>query len=347
MALIFIVDGQRSFRDYLASLLISRQLRVMQASDGAAALEMVEKHRPDLLICDVLLRVTDGYELLDEMRRHKATPCPPVIFCVSSGFEKEARLAATDCGVHYVIAKTTDPHNILETVYASLGNVLAVGVKPRTASGRLRAPPPMNPIDANATVYLVDDDPAMLRLLSEMMLWSGLKVETFESAEDFLERYLDEPGCLLTDLQMTGMSGIEMLTTLRARQKHIPTIIMTGLGELDDAKLAMKLDVLDFLDKSVSRRTLIARVYAALQEDADRRCAFNQAKRYQCRLSSLTARELELAELLIEGKASKEIAVGLNISIKTVGIHRTHLMAKTGALNVADLVRIMMIARGA
>jgi two-component system response regulator FixJ len=317
----------------------------MEAKDGVEALETIGKVHPDLIITDVLMFTMDGYEFVKELHANPATATIPVIFYVAACYEQEARFAETECGVSHILTKPAEPEVIVATVNAALLNKsleISSGQLARFACHHLDSP--SDPIDPKETVFVVDDDPAMGRLLSEIMNSTHLKVASFSSPEEFLAEYRDDPGCLLLDLQMPSMPGIALLASLRARRMQIPVIILTAQNDVTSARLALRLRALDFLDKTVDQRTLLARVYYALQEDSIRRRKEAEVNTIRGRMAALTEREKQLVELLISGSSSKEIAAKLQISVRTVGNHRTHLMAKTGAANVADLVRMSMIA---
>ena len=194
-------------------------------------------------------------------------------------------------------------------------------------------------------VYVVDDDPGMRKSLGRVMESADLAVRLYESADQFLGEYSDAtPGLLVLDLQMPGMHGIELLRTLRQRGIHMPVVIVTGTGTVPIAVESMKLGVVDFLEKPVDHRTLLNKVEQALARESARRVETNEAEAIRQRLGQLTAREREVLDLIIRGRSNKQIAMELDISIKTVAIHRANVMSKSGAVNTADLVRMSMIA---
>ncbi len=194
-------------------------------------------------------------------------------------------------------------------------------------------------------VFVVDDDAGMRKSTTLLLEAASLPHIAYESANEFLADYRpDAPGCLLLDLHMPGMSGMELIERLRAQSCLLPVLVVSGTGTIPMAVQGMKLGVLDFLEKPVNPEVLIPKVRAAILLDAQRRAdAAGQAQLRQ-RLSSLTARERELLKLLVGGASNKLIAADLGISIKTVENHRAHIMEKTGAFNAADLVRISLLA---
>ena len=195
------------------------------------------------------------------------------------------------------------------------------------------------------TVFVVDDDPG-IRRSTEMLLESAdLACQAFASAGDFLDEYApDRPGCLVVDLHMPGMNGLDLIEQLRARKVALPVLIVSGTGTIPVAVAGMKLGVLDFLVKPADPDLLLTKVKVALQIDAQRRTDSAALDRVRARLSSLTPRETQTLRLLVTGLANKQVASELGISIKTVENHRARIMQKTGALNVADLTRMSMLA---
>jgi FixJ family two-component response regulator len=194
------------------------------------------------------------------------------------------------------------------------------------------------------TVYLVDDDPAYRQSTESLLQTAGLAFESFESAEAFLQRVPpDAPGCLILDHIMPGMTGLELLSKMRDRHFALPVLMVSGTGSVPVAVTGMKLGLFDFLVKPPDPDVLLSRVRSALELDAQRRAAAAQLDDLRARFATLTAREQELLDLIVRGLPNKNIATELGISIKTVETHRGSLMTKTGAANVADLVRMKML----
>jgi two-component system response regulator FixJ len=197
----------------------------------------------------------------------------------------------------------------------------------------------------NATVFVIDDDPGVRGLLDAELSSAGLCVRLFSSAEDFLAQYTErDRGCLLLDLHLSGMSGVELLQTLCVRRLTLPVIIITGYGDVSNAVHAMKLGAMDLIQKPFGHEELLAKVRAALARDAATCQKLAEIEAARQRLKLLTPRERELLVALADGKSSKRIAQDLGLSPKTVENHRAHLLAKTQAQNVADLVRLSMLA---
>ena len=211
----------------------------------------------------------------------------------------------------------------------------------------LTAPTP-KPVTEQAppTVFIVDDDDAVRSALGRLMRSADLPAETFPSAEAFLERdTIDRPGCLVVDLRMEGMSGLELQEELRRREIDIPVIVITAYGNVSAAVHAMKHEAIDFLEKPFDDSVLLKRIEEALQLDERRRREAASRGAQAQRLERLTPREREVAFLVVDGRISRQIAEQLHITQKTVEFHRAKIMRKLGASTVADLVRIVESVR--
>jgi len=203
----------------------------------------------------------------------------------------------------------------------------------------------MGPTGAfESTVFVVDDDAAMRDSLRWLLQSIGLAVETYASAEEFLGRYdADQPGCLVLDVRMPGMSGLTLQETLVARGITLPVIVITGYGEVPTAVRALKAGALDFIEKPFNDDVLLERVRQALDKDRTARAARSRQTEARARFAQLTAREREVMELVTAGKANKVIAAELGLSPKTVEVHRANVMRKMEADSVAELVRLAML----
>lgn len=192
-------------------------------------------------------------------------------------------------------------------------------------------------------IYLVDDDEALRDSLAWLLESQGFKVAAFASAEDFLKAWRPEfNGCLLLDVRMPGMSGLELQEKLAELHFSIPVIFITGHGDVPMAVQAVKHGAADFLEKPFNDKELLQIVQRCLEQDRQQRARQQQVDSTQSRLASLTPREREVMELVVAGKLNKLIADQLNISIKTVEAHRANIMEKLGANTVADLLKITL-----
>lgn len=200
-------------------------------------------------------------------------------------------------------------------------------------------------VQEDPIVYLVDDDPGMLRSMSQMFSVARLRTAEFGSAEAFLAAYNPaRPACLVLDLRMAGMSGLDLLQNLRQRVAMLPVVVITGHGDVPTAVSAMKQGASEFMEKPFDPRRLVERTRELLADEETSRAANAERRQLRDRLSSLTAREMEVVRHLVSGLSNKQIAREMDISIKTVEHHRSHIMSKTGAANAADLVRVWVMA---
>jgi FixJ family two-component response regulator len=197
------------------------------------------------------------------------------------------------------------------------------------------------------TVFIVDDDEAVRSSLQLLLKSLGLPAVTHASAAEFLAAYAPEqPGCVILDVRMPGMSGIEMQDELNRRGAVIPVIFITGHGDVPMAVEAMQQGAFDFLQKPFHEQDLIDRVRRALANDLANRARLDEIARIRAHVAALTPREKQVLRLVTQGKPNKVIAGDLGLSQRTVEIHRAHLMQKMEASSLAQLVRMTMIADG-
>ncbi len=192
-----------------------------------------------------------------------------------------------------------------------------------------------------STVFVVDDDEAIRDAIRFLMRTAKLNVETFVDAESFLAAYdTSWPGCLLLDVRMPGMSGLELQQELRNRQINLPVVIITGHGDVPMAVQAMKMGAADFVEKPFNNDELLMKVRQCLQVDAEQRQALQVHNDLDQRLASLTPREREVMDLLVQGLRNKVIAARLGISSRTVEAHRSKIMEKMNVHSLSEVVRI-------
>jgi RNA polymerase sigma factor (sigma-70 family) len=200
-------------------------------------------------------------------------------------------------------------------------------------------------MNEQSIVYVVDDDPAIRSLVEAILRGAGLETKSFTSASDFENATLvDAPGCILLDLEMPGLSGLELLERRFHGKLPCPVIILTAHGTVQTAVKSLKLGAIDFMEKPFERQALLDLVQKAIATDRTRRDAEKNREAVRKRLATLSPRERELLAAVIEGKSTKMIADTLNISARTVDHHRANLMEKMLAANVADLVRMSLEA---
>ena len=192
-----------------------------------------------------------------------------------------------------------------------------------------------------ATIYVVEDDELLREAMADLMAESGFGVETFAEAASFLALpALSHPGCVLLDLRMPGIGGIEVLDTLRARGWRIPVIMVTGYGDVESAVRALKAGAADFIEKPARPELLLAQIHACIKEDR-RDSQVDLGREDACqRFARLTVRERQVMERVVAGVANKVIARELGVSPRTVEHHRARVMAKMGCGSLAELIHL-------
>jgi FixJ family two-component response regulator len=198
-----------------------------------------------------------------------------------------------------------------------------------------------SPGEFDFVVYVVDDDPDVRDALGLLLRVHGYRTALFETAEAFLRDMPPEAaGCLITDIRMPGMSGLELQRELGVRESALPVVVLTAHGEVDSARQALRARAVDFLLKPFQQADLLAAIEQGFAMERNRLAAQRAAAADNALLATLTAREREVAALLATGAQNLSIARQLDISPRTVEIHKARCMEKLGARSIADLVRI-------
>ncbi len=196
---------------------------------------------------------------------------------------------------------------------------------------------------SESTIFIVDDDLEVRQAVALLMESVGLPVETFGSADEFLQSFDPErPGCLVLDVRMPGMSGLELQARLAAEEIHPPIVIITGHGDVPMAVRAVRAGAVDFIEKPFNDQALLDSVHKALELDAHRRGQARELAEIRRRLESLTPRERQVMELVVAGLRNKMIAAELSVSQSTVEAHRARVMEKMGARTLSDLMRMVL-----
>jgi len=194
---------------------------------------------------------------------------------------------------------------------------------------------------AKPAVYVVDDDSSVRVAMERLMKSVGLTVKTFASAQEFLEQATPAlSGCLIADLRMPGMGGLDLQDQLNARQVSLPVIFLTGYGTVPASVRAMKSGAVDFLEKPVDDQTLLDAVHKALESDREARLNQAEMLALQQRLTALTPREYEVLTFIISGRLNKQAAAELGTTEKTIKVHRARIMEKLQCASLAELVRL-------
>ena len=201
----------------------------------------------------------------------------------------------------------------------------------------------VNLMTTPATVYVVDDDPDIRDSLSWLMGTVGLAVKTFGSADEFLRGFTSKgPGCLVVDIRMPGTSGLDLFEALVGRGEMIPVLFITAHADVPMAIRAMKSGAADFIEKPFHRQTLLDKVQNAIKLNVDRLALFSDREAIQARFRSLTDKEREVLDLIMEGRPNKAIAGKLDITPRAVEMRRANLMKKLGANSIVELMRLAL-----
>jgi two-component system, LuxR family, response regulator FixJ len=192
-------------------------------------------------------------------------------------------------------------------------------------------------------IYVVDDDDGMRRALDTLLSTVGYKTAVYSRPTEFLANFkADSPGCLVLDIRMPDMSGLEVQQQLNRMGSMMPVIFITGHGDVPMAVQAMKEGALEFIQKPFRDQDLLDRINHALKQDAENRRTVSRRAEVQHRLESLTPRERQVMDMVVDGAANKVIAIDLDLSERTVEIHRAKVMEKMGARSVAHLVKLQL-----
>jgi FixJ family two-component response regulator len=191
------------------------------------------------------------------------------------------------------------------------------------------------------TVFIVDDDDAVRESIRDLVESANLPCECYASAGEFLARHADDPpGCVVTDVRMPGLGGLELQAALRERHSTIPVIMITGYGDVPTAVLAIKSGADEFLQKPVHGPTLIKHIQNAIRRNSEARRARAERERLAARFALLTARERDVLGFLAQGKSHRHIAAELQRSVKTIEVHASRIMKKLEVDNRTELVRL-------
>ena len=197
--------------------------------------------------------------------------------------------------------------------------------------------------ETKPTVFVVDDDPGMRDSLQDLIESWDLPVQTYSSAEEFLEGYESRrTGCLLLDLRMPRMGGLILQERLSRQQPPLPVIVITGHGDIAQASQSFRMGAVDFLSKPFDGGVLLQRIQEALRKDTDSRQSLARAQEIRERIGLLSERESEVLALLVAGESNKAIAFKLGIATRTVEDHRARIMDKMQVISLAELVRLVV-----
>jgi len=344
---VLVVEDEPDVLDLLEMLLRGHGYEVSGAGDSAAALRHIVDGTcdPEILLTDYNLpNGTNGLDLLASLRAELGWALPAIILSGDISTSTLARIAKADC------LQLSKPVNPAELVRA----IEHLGRKARAASSKAaalaRALPlamaakPTERAATGAVISVIDDDPEILELIRQVLEQDGRQVATFASAEDFLASHrAGSEGCVLVDVHLPGISGVELLSLLRDQHDGVPVILITGGGDIGLAVQAMRMGACDFIEKPVAAQDLLASIALALAQGQDQRMAGAVHSDAAKLIAGLTTRQREVMHAVLAGHPSKNIAADLNISQRTVENHRAAVMKRMGVRSLPALARLVVV----
>jgi two-component system CheB/CheR fusion protein len=339
MGRILLVEDDPDIRDLLGQLLAAEGHAVQAAVDGQAALAILEAGRsePDVLLADFNLPGgMSGLDVAAQVRAATGRSTPTAILTGDITAETLRRIQEADC-VH--LGKPVKPAEVLQQIQALLpyDRALIAASIPAFAHAASSDDKPL--------VFVVDDDDDVRSAIASVVEEDGMAVEAFNDAESFVAAY--RPGreaCLLIDAYLPGMSGLDLLRTLASAGWALPAIMITGRSDVTMAVQAMKCGASDFIEKPIGRLELMASITRALEQARDTSASAAWRTKATAQIATLTTRQHEIMNMVLEGRPNENIAADLGISQRTVENHRASIMKKTGAKSVPALARMALAA---
>ena len=326
---ILIVEDEPAVREMLTLLLEGEGYRTVAAMDGAAALALAARGavRPDLVLADYNLpNGPNGLQVVASLQE-------------TLGHDIEAIILSGDIS-------TDTLREIARAGRSYLGKPVTAAALIRVIEELLINPQTVPQIDDRPpAIFVVDDDSTVREALRELLEADGRTVEAFDSCEAFLDVFRDgRQGCLVVDARMPGMDGLELLRRLKGERHRLPAIMITGHGDVPMAVQAMKAGAVDFIEKPIGYKELLAAVGRALEQAGDTAKASAWRETAETSIAGLTARQRQVMDLVLAGHPSKNIAADLGISQRTVENHRAAVMKKTGSRSIPALIRLALAA---
>ena len=344
---IILVEDDPDLLDLLAQLLRAQGHHVRCAVDASTAMALITAGaiRPEVLLTDYNLpNGASGVELLARIRTLLGHSMPAIILTGDISTEAITAIEGEDC---IRLSKPVEPQALIRAIE----QLCPQGVAPSPPAALTLADPASVPpavVDASVPVtYVIDDEPQIREAICELLTGNGRVAEGFHSAEPFLAAYRPGgAGCLLVDAHLPGLSGIELLQSLRARGDHVPVILITGDGDVGLAVEAMRAGACEFIEKPVGRQELLAAIDRATHQSHDLRISDDAHADAAARVAGLTARQRQVMNMVLAGHPSKNIAADLGISQRTVENHRAEIMHRMGVKSIPELARRMLVAEG-
>ena len=332
---VLIIEDDPDVGELLELLLAGAGRRTVRMGDGVDALAWLERNQrgPDAILTDYNLPGgVNGVEVACAIRQKTNRTIPVVVLTGDISMTALKVISDHDC---VQLNKPVDAGELTRLIDALLKMALPEH-RPALAAGKEIKP---------GTVYVVDDDRNVLEAIQSVVEADGRKVQLFDDALAFLaELRPGEGNCLLLDARMPGFGGLEVLRVLHERGHHLPTIMITGHGDVSMAVAAMKAGALDLIEKPVGSEALLASIERALSHSHDAGILASRRDAAKVQIDGLTARQHEIMDLVLAGHPSKNIAADLGISQRTVENHRAAIMTRTGSKSLPDLARLAVIA---
>lgn len=336
---ILIIEDDPAVRDILEILFTGEGYETTALGGTIEALALAARGtlHPDVIVADYNLPGNlTGAEVIARLRLSLGSNIPAIILTGDIACDTLSKIAQAGC-VH--LSKPTKADILIKQIQGFLA-----AKPPRTTSRHAREVATSSGA-AQPTIFVVDDDRTLRDTMRALLREHGLTAEAYASGEAFLAAdRRDRPGCLLVDAVMPGMNGIALLERLKAENRGLPAIMITGHGDISMAVLAMKAGAVDFLEKPVHPDELVASIERALESTRDlSKTSARRSAAAEC-LARLTPRERDVLDLVVQGRPNKIIADDLGISQRTVETHRAAVMKRTGVASLPDLIRLVMAA---
>jgi two-component system CheB/CheR fusion protein len=332
-ASILVIEDDPTIRELLEMLLRDAGHLPIGAADGGAALSLTD--HPDIIVADFNLpNGPNGVEVIAKLREKFQQEIPAIVLTGDISTQTLRSIASLGC---------THLDKPVETT-ALLRAVMDLLATPKEIT-KLKTPADAGSVQSTATIFVVDDDPGIRETLREILEAHGWPVETFASCEAFLAAFrAGREGCLVIDAILPGMDGFGLLAQLDNLQMTLPSIMITGHGDVPMAVKAMRAGASDFLEKPFGHEDLIASVAHALEQNAESGPSPERRMAAAAHLNGLTTRQRQILDLVLAGHPSKNIAADLGISQRTVENHRAQIMRKTGSRSIPALIRLAVAA---
>ena len=334
---VLIIEDDPAVLEMLQLLFDAEGHRTVVAADRLKALELTKRSAvPDLIIADYNLpKGLNGLETITRLQGQAQHAIPAIVLTGDISTDSLREIAGHGCVHLNKPVRAKELTRIAQCLIA----------RPRLAASDSVQLPLLLDGDRSSTIFVVDDDRAIRDAMRDLLSENGYAVELFADGEAFLRGYRPgREGCLLVDVLMPGMSGVELIERLKVEGHQLPAIMITGSGAVPMAVQAMKAGAVDFIEKPVGHEELLASVKRALDQTRDTATLSVRRDKAALSVASLTTRQRQILDLVLAGHPSKNIAVDLGISQRTVDNHRAAIMRKTGSKSLPALIRTALAA---